>query len=82
MAGETGTDLIESTNTLNKIIGGPQRELLKELKEFFETGKAPEGLSQRTLQIYKDIAQRAVAAGKDQLGVQAGRIQMIANALK
>jgi RHS repeat-associated protein len=79
LAGETGTDLIESTNTLNKIIGGPQRELLK---EFFETGKAPEGLSQRTLQIYKDIAQRAVAAGKDQLGVQAQRIQMISNALK
>jgi RHS repeat-associated protein len=79
LAGETGTDLIESTNTLNKIIGGPQRELLK---EFFETGKAPEGLSQRTLQIYKQIAQRAISAGKDQLGVQAQRIQMISNALK
>ena len=79
LTGEAGTYGIESTNTLNQIIGGPQRELLK---EFFETGKAPEGLSQRTLQIYKDIAQRAVAAGKDQLGVQAQRIQMISNALK
>jgi RHS repeat-associated protein len=79
LAGETGTELVESANTLNKIIGGPQRELLK---EFFETGKAPEGLSQRTLQIYKQIAQRAISAGKDQLGVQAQRIQMISNALK
>jgi hypothetical protein len=79
LAGETGTELIESTNTLNKIIGGPQRELLK---EFFKTGKVPEGLSQRTLQIYKQVAQRAITAGKDQLGVQAQRLQMISNALK
>ena len=72
LAGETGTELVESANTLNKIIGGPQRELLK---EFFQSGKVPEGLSQRTLRIYKQIAQRAISAGKDQLGVQAQRIQ-------
>jgi hypothetical protein len=81
LAGETGTDLIESTSTLNRIIGGPQRELLK---EFFESkGKQlPEGLSNRSLKIYKTIAQRAIAAGKDQAGVQAQRLQWIVNALK
>jgi len=79
LAGETGTDLIESTSTLNKIIGDSQRELLK---EFFKTGRRPGGLSDRSLQIYKTIAQRAIAAGKDQLGVQASRLQMIVNALK
>jgi hypothetical protein len=78
-AGETGTDLIEGTNTLNKIIGGEQRELLK---DFFKTGERPNGLSDRTLKIYKDIAQRAIDAGKDGLKVQAERIKMIANALK
>ncbi len=81
LAGETGTELIESTNTLNKIIGGPQRELLK---EFFksEGRQVPEGLSNRSLQIYKTIAQRAIAAGKDQAGVQTQRLKWIVDALK
>jgi RHS repeat-associated protein len=79
LAGETGTDLIEGTNTLNKVIGGEQRELLK---DFFKTGERPNGLSDRTLKIYKDVAQRAIDAGKDGLKVQAERIKMIANALK
>jgi hypothetical protein len=59
-------------------MGASQRELLK---DFFKTGKLPPGLSQRTLQLYKTIAQRAIA-GKDQLEVQAQRIQMINNALR
>src|SRR3989449_7847803 len=79
LAGETGTDLIASTNALNKIIGGSQRELLKQL---FKTGDIPEGLSQRTLQIYKEVAQRAIAAGKDASGLQRIRIQIIDAALK
>jgi hypothetical protein len=49
------------------MIGDGQRELLK---EFFETGKAPEGLTEKSLQLYKD-----------QLGV-AQRLQMITSALK
>jgi hypothetical protein len=60
------------------MIGAAQRELLK---DFFKSGKLPEGLSQRTLQLYKTVAQRAIAAGKDQLGVQAQRLQMINNVL-
>jgi hypothetical protein len=79
LAGETGTDLIEGTNTLNKIIGGEQRELLK---DFFKTGERHNGLSDRPLKIYKDVAQRAIDAGKDGLKVQAERIKMIANALR
>jgi RHS repeat-associated protein len=79
LAGETGTDLIKGTSTLNKIIGAEQRELLS---DFFKTGERPEGLSDRTLKIYKDIAQRAIDAGKDGLKVQQGRVDMIINALK
>jgi hypothetical protein len=79
LAGETGTDLIEGTNTLNKIIGDSQRKLLQ---KFFRTGERPNGLSDRSLKIYKDIAQRAIQAGKDEAGVQAKRVKMIIDALK
>ena len=62
------------------MIGSGQRELLK---EFFETGKVPDGLTEKSPQLYKEVAQRAIAAGKDELlGVQAQRLQMIASALK
>jgi hypothetical protein len=40
------------------MIGSAQRELLK---DFFKSGKLPEGLYQRTLQLYKELAQRAIA---------------------
>src|SRR5262249_52858880 len=79
--GESTLDVVEgmSKNAINKAIGDTQRELLK---EFFKTGKAPEGLTQRSLQLYKELAQRAIAASRDQLGVQAERLQMINNILK
>lgn len=79
LTGEAGTYGIESTNALNQAIGASQRKLLTQI---FETGDSPEGLSQRTLQIYKDIAQRAIAAGKDNVGVQAVRLKIIDEALK
>lgn len=78
LAGEDGLDLV-GNQAINRMIGSAQRELLK---DFFKSGKLPEGLSQRTLQLYKEVAQRAIAAGKDQLGVQAQRLQMIMNAIK
>jgi RHS repeat-associated protein len=78
LSGENGLDLI-GNRAINQMIGDGQRELLK---EFFETGKAPEGLTDKSLQLYKEVAQRAIAAGKDQLGVQAQRLQMITSALK
>jgi RHS repeat-associated protein len=78
LSGENGLDLI-GNRAINQMIGDGQRELLK---EFFETGKAPEGLTEKSLQLYKEVAQRAIAAGKDQLGVQAQRLQMITSALK
>jgi hypothetical protein len=75
-----GDDLgITSNQAINRMIGNSQRQLLR---DFFKTGKFPEGLSQRTLQLYKGVAQRAIAAGKDELGVQAERIQMINNVLR
>jgi RHS repeat-associated protein len=70
---------ITSNQAINRMIGNSQRQLLR---DFFKTGKFPEGLSQRTLQLYKGVAQRAIAAGKDELGVQAQRIQMINNVLR
>jgi hypothetical protein len=79
--GESTLDVVEgmSNNAVNKAIGDTQRELLQ---EFFKTGEAPEGLTQRSLQLYKEVAQRAIAAGKDQLAVQAERLQMINSVLK
>ncbi len=78
LAGEDGVGL-QSARAINRIIGNRQRELLGEL---FKTGKPPEGLSRRSLQLYKTIAQRAIAAGKDGGGEQARRLQLIDNALK
>jgi RHS repeat-associated protein len=78
LAGEDGLGMA-SNQAINRMIGATQRELLK---DFFKSGKLPEGLSQRTLQLYKEVAQRAIAAGKDQLGVQAQRLQMITNAMR
>jgi hypothetical protein len=43
-----------ATRPINQMIGDGQRELLK---EFFETGKAPEGLTDKSLQLYKEVAQ-------------------------
>jgi hypothetical protein len=77
LAGEDGLGLA-GRQAINRMIGDSQRKLLGEL---FRTGRAPEGLSQRTLQLYKTLAERAIAAGKDQLGVQAQRLQMINNLL-
>jgi hypothetical protein len=78
LAGEDGLGLI-GNQTINRIIGAGQRELLK---DFFRTGKLPEGLTRRTLQLYKEVAKRAIAAGKNGLGVQALRLKMIAKALQ
>jgi len=78
LSGENGVGLV-TNQAINRMIGTVQRELLK---DFFKTGRIPEGLSQRTLQLYKEIAERAIAAGKDQLGVQAQRLQQITSALK
>ncbi len=78
LAGEDGVGLA-TNQAINRMIGASQRELLK---DFFMSGKLPEGLSKRTLQLYKEVAQRAIAAGKDQLGVQAQRLQMINNAIR
>jgi hypothetical protein len=61
------------------MIGDSQRELLGEL---FKTGEAPQGLTQRTLQIYKEIAQRAIDAGKDSSHVQQLRLLIINSLLK
>ena len=77
LAGEDGLGLA-GRQAINRMIGDSQRALLR---EFFKTGKLPEGLSQRSLQLAKTLAQRAIAAGKDQLGVQAQRLQMINNVI-
>ena len=78
IAGDSGLDLL-GNQAINRMIGASQRELLK---DFFKSGQLPKGLSQQTLRLYKEVAQRAIAAGKDQLGVQAQRLQMIINAIR
>lgn len=68
-------------STLNHLIGPFQRELLI---QFFRSrgGSVPEGLSSESLKFYAEIAKRAIAEGKDELGVQAMRLKWIAEALK
>lgn len=39
------------------------------------------GISADLLQVYRDVAEEAIAAGKDTLGVQAARIDLINRAL-
>jgi len=52
------------------------------LREFFKTGELPQGLTPEALQAYRAVAEHAVSAGIDKLGVQAQRIQMIDDALQ
>jgi len=52
------------------------------LREFFKTGQLPQGLTPDALQAYRAVADHAVRAGIDKLGVQAQRIQMIDDALQ
>jgi hypothetical protein len=70
---------------INDSIGDEQRNLLK---EFFGQGKqgaddraanfnVPKGLSNDTLNAYKEVAERQIAAGKDSTGVQNSRLQLI-----
>jgi RHS repeat-associated protein len=80
-----------TTGQLNQIIGTGQRELLK---EFFgqgqqgalsklETFEVPSGLTQRTLEVYKDAAERVVQRGPGAPGfeVQRLRLQLVERAL-
>jgi RHS repeat-associated protein len=52
-------------------------EAVNALRDFFRTGKLPEGLSVDALQRYRVVAENAVLTGNDKLGVQAERIRMI-----
>jgi RHS repeat-associated protein len=82
LAGEAA--IAETTmlpSTLNRLIGPFQRQLLR---QFFQSRGAslPEGLSRESLKLYAEIAKRAIAEGKDVLGVQAERLKWITEALK
>ncbi|HVX90155.1 MAG TPA: hypothetical protein VHC20_00690 [Candidatus Paceibacterota bacterium] len=76
---------------LNQLIGGAQRELLKDLFGQGEQGalsrlsnlRIPEGLSRETLEIYKEAAVRVVQRGPGALGyaVQQLRLQIVEKAL-
>ncbi|MGC4082263.1 MAG: hypothetical protein QM736_09195 [Vicinamibacterales bacterium] len=78
LAGEQGVGLL-GNNAINQMIGAAQRGLLREM---FKTGRIPNGISERTLRLYKELAERAIAEGKDGLGVQAQRLEIIAKALR
>ena len=47
-----------------------------------ETVKLPQGVTTQTLQTYRGIAENAIRAGKDTLGVQAARAEAIDLLLK
>jgi RHS repeat-associated protein len=69
---------LRSSHQLNQSLPSQQRELLR---EFFDTGKLPTGLQEKTLRVYREIAIRAVNSGKDVLGEQARRIGLIERTL-
>jgi len=58
---------------------GPENVAL--LRKFFKDGQVPEGLSREALSAYRSVAEHAIHAGRDKLGVQAQRIEMIDDAL-
>ena len=74
----TGLDAF-SSQALNQLISAAERQLLR---DFFKTKVLPKALSPRALRIYAEIAKRAIAAGKDGLGVQAARLALIEEALR
>ncbi len=78
-----------SNKDINASFGQEQRDLLK---EFFGQGKqgaddraanfnVPNGLSNDTLNGYKEVAERQIAAGQDSTGVQQSRLELILRAL-
>jgi hypothetical protein len=77
LAGEEGLDLA-GDRAIGRMLGDSQRQLIR---DFFKSGKLPEGLSQRSLKLYAELAKRAIAAGKDGLGVQAQRLAQINSVL-
>src|SRR5947199_10132419 len=61
---QNGKDL--NGGGLNRLIEVTQRDLLR---DYFKTGRLSEKLTPRTLRIYKEIAQKAIQAGNDNLHV-------------
>jgi hypothetical protein len=78
LAGEEGVGLV-GNQAVNQMISAGQRELLRDM---FKTGRIPKDISAQTLKLYKELAERAIAEGKDALGVQAQRLEIIAKALR
>jgi len=78
LAGENGVGLV-GNQAVNQMISAAQRELLRDM---FKTGEIPKDISPQTLRLYKEVAERAIAEGKDGLGVQAERLKIIAKALR
>jgi hypothetical protein len=77
-------------NQLNKLMGSSQRGLIGKWFGNSVAGaqKALEGpadpgseISNETLQIYRQLALRSIAVGKDTLGVQALRLRLVERAL-
>jgi hypothetical protein len=78
LGGDAGVDLL-TNRVINQGIGDGQRELLKQP---FKTRTLPEGLSRRTLELYRVLAKRAINAEIDASGVQAERLKLIEEALR
>ena len=68
-----------SLNALKGIIQGRATQLLR---EFFKTGKLPEGLTRQHLEAYREIAKRTIEQGRDTIGQQAVRLKQIEKALE
>jgi RHS repeat-associated protein len=83
-----------SRGELSKLIKPEQRDLLHDLfgtgpqgareslENLLEGGKLPEGLTQETLEIYREIARKVIEENIDRIGTQAERLKLIEEALK
>lgn len=90
--GEVGEGLNfagQTNRELNLLIGDEQRDLIREFLGVGLKGTniraanfaIPAGLTRQSLQIYAEIARRAIAEGIDKAGVQAARLALIQQAL-
>jgi hypothetical protein len=72
------------------MVGNSQRTLLRQflgkgmpgVESRMAKFAVPDGLSRKSLEIYRELARRAVAEGIDKGGVQAVRLKLIDQALK
>jgi hypothetical protein len=80
--GQLGRMISESQRTaLKKLFGTGPEGARKSLASLRAGGRLPEGLTRKTLEIYREVARKTIADGDDLIGTQAERLKLIEEAL-